>query len=235
MEFQGPNIVLSQIVFEYEQNLSIRKRVFDYEERLKDFFKVPFQVINVPENIDNSIPRFQSASIYGHSNLVATPIMLQLTTTYDKDYQTNLENIKTYITPRINALKDLVNDEALLYIGFIVEMSFKEPSNGVNEFLRINTGATAVRDDTLDFHLNYARPYKNLYYINITCAKYFEENNPKTNSFNNGISIRLDINSKYHFRIGKKFEPIFFEEVFNTSFNIIQNNTLQQYLKGEIL
>jgi hypothetical protein len=59
----------SQIVIAYDRNMGVRKRVFDFEEALKEKFKTPFRTVAVPDELDPNIPRFETQSQHNHSQL----------------------------------------------------------------------------------------------------------------------------------------------------------------------
>lgn len=53
-------IVNSQVIFTYKRSMGIRKRQFEFEEKLDKLFKVPFNGIPVQDVQDGNIPRFEA-------------------------------------------------------------------------------------------------------------------------------------------------------------------------------
>lgn len=234
-------VLNTQLVIEIEPNTQIRKRVFEFEEKLKDFFNIPFRIISIPDNFDPSIPRFESQSKHGHSLLQVSGTRLTLLTLYDNKFQGDLDKIREYVVERARFFSDLLRQEKKLFIAFIIQLGFEMDYIDINEFIKKNTGVFAMNSNTVDFNLIYSFPFNEKYYLNVTASKYIPngltiENNSilKIDDLKKGISISLDINSKLHLAKGHVFDERLVDEISSKIFSVIRNNQLENYLKGEI-
>lgn len=234
-------IANSQIIFSYRRNLDIRKRVFEFEEQLKDDFQIPFTTIAIPNEVDPSIPRFVGESKKNHSIVQVSQDRLTFKTTYDSKFSNDFEKVQQYLSKRSLILHHLVKSESLYFIGFIVELGINIPESEINTFLYEHTNASVLQNNECrDFSLLYSKEYNTDYFINIQCSK-FEDNKV---TFNNkelteheksyGVSVILDINSKPLYRKNISVDDNLFEELKQETFDLIKTKNMSDYLKGNI-
>lgn len=236
-----PNIFNSQLVIEIEQNPSIRKRVFEFEEKLDNYFKTPFRVINVPDNIDPTIPRFESNSTHGHSLLQVSGTRLVMKTNYEDNFQGDTEKINEYIAERASIFNELLKPEKKLFIAYILELAYDLSLKEINGIFKEQSGINAINKDTIDISLLYSMPFADKYYINIKSSKFVSasikvQNNSiiKTDKDRLGISVNLDINSKLNLNKGNGFDEKIVGDISNLIFRLIKSNNLTNYLSGNI-
>lgn len=121
----------------------------------------------------------------------------------------------------------MVSRQKVQYLAYIVELGFECEKEWINEFIKQHTNVFAVKDDTIDFTLLYSFPYKDKYYLNVKCSKYMVQpiefdlntllNNPQIQSptigpTSHGISVTLDLNSRYHLNKGMQFQESFLKK-----------------------
>lgn len=235
------NVIRSQVIFVFERNLEMRKRVFDFEEKLSDFFQAPFHLINIPDQVDPMIPRFEAESYSGFSSLQVTQVRGVFSTIFSEDWSSEYKKIKKYLNEKINVLKSLFETETINYCGFIIECHYS--LNNVNQKIMEHSGIKALDEKTRDFSLYYSMPYKEDYFINIkidkTSVEFPEfdkekEKIKKNGSKSSGLNVLIDMNYKNAFLNGKTL-PInaidYLEEIL---FRIIENNKIENFLEGKI-
>lgn len=234
-------IANSQIIFSYGRNLEIRKRVFEFEDQLKDDFQIPFTTIAIPNEVDPSIPRFAGESKENHSIVQVSQERLTFKTTYDSKFNADFEKVQKYLSRRSLSLYNLIKSESLYYIGFVIELRINIPESKINTFLHEHTNASVLQNNECrDFSLLYSKKYNTDYFINIQCSKF--ENNKVT--FNNkeltgheksyGVSVILDINSKPLYRKNISVDDDLFEKLKQETFDLIRTKKISDYLKGNI-
>lgn len=234
-------IANSQVVFAYNRNLEIRKRVFEYEDSLKKFFKTPFKTIPIPDELDGNIPRFESESLNGNSKIQVSQIRTTFSTNYRENFRPNIKDVRTYISDRFSVLKDLSSQENLQFVALIMELGAVMEEDKLNDFIKTNTGVKAINDGTRDFSLLYSKEYKKDYFINIKCSKFTEDevkvengNLRLTGNKNHGISVVIDINTRLHYNIHKSFDSSLIELIEKETFDIIDLKNLEEFLNGNI-
>jgi|GEM_PF-2222703 len=236
-------IINSQVIFAYQRSLDIRKRQFEFEEKLKDIFNIPFRNFAIGDDQDGNIPRFEGISKHGFSKLQTTQFSTNLITNFKDDYSADIKKVGAYLSERISLLKGLVKSENNKFSAFVIELGFEFGSDAeINKILKENTGAHCLTIDTNDFSLSYSQKYKDDYFLNIKISKYTEgkfkivdsELVPDGSEQKKGISIILDINSKLAFRNNKDYGVDIVDSLEKETFQILSTYTLEDYLKGNI-
>ncbi|MFJ7755670.1 hypothetical protein ACQKGI_19895 [Peribacillus muralis] len=114
------------IVFPRIENL--RRKAFDIEDSLKDYF-TNANIIPVPDNAPAEIPRIQSTSHNGHSNLNISLNNAQLVTNFDGDYNTNVNAALSYLEERVYTVANMLEkytNGIFLFSGLTTEVIFKK-------------------------------------------------------------------------------------------------------------
>ena len=231
----------SQVVITYSRNLGIRKKVFDFEEALGDEFKTPFRTVAVPDEIDPNIPRFESQSKHNHSQLQVSQNRISLATNFDG--KLDKQSIRNYLTSKRKSISNLAKSENIHFTAYVLDLAYIFSKEEINEILKKNTGAFAIDKDCRDFTLLYSRVYKENYYLNITCSKFSEkeiivkpENNQvrETKNIRHGISVKVDLNTKYYFEENSKFDNNLYSSLEEILFGLVNKKELTDYLKGNI-
>lgn len=237
------HIANSQIVFSFRKNLEIRKRIFEFEDSLKDEFKIPFRSVAVPDDFDPNIPRFESQSIHGHSRIQVSQTRVTLATNYNELFRLDFTQVKEYILNKCNLFSKLTASENMNFIAYVIELGVYMKDDEINTFIKENTGAIAVNKDCKDFSLLYSKVYKSDFYLNVKCSKFTEQelalhNETQTlrptGKLKHGISIVLDVNTKPYFESNKKFENGLYGKLNKEVFDLINTKRVESFLKGDI-
>lgn len=235
------NITNSQIVFSYSRNMNIRKRVFEFEELLKDQFNTPFRTVAIPDELDPNIPRFETQSKNKHSKLQVSQTRMTLATNFDN--KLSKVEINKYLNQKRTILSELANSEKINFIAFVIELNCYLPKKEINSILKENSGVKALNNNTIDFSLLYSKDYKKNYFLNIKCSKFSEQQliiQPggkavkPTNNIKHGISITIDLNSKLYFENKNEFNESLYEQIEDCAFDLIKTKSLEDYLQGKI-
>lgn len=236
-------IANSQIVFSFRRNLEIRKRIFEFEDALKDEFKIPFRAFAIPDDIDPNIPRFESQSLHSHSRIQVSQTRIIFATKYNDQFKLNYKQVENYIENKFNLISKLTESEKMNFVAYIVELGIHMNEKELNPFIKKNTGVFAINDTCRDFSLLYSKEYKSDFYLNIKCSKFVEQEMKlheesksfrPTGNIKHGISVVLDINSKPFFDKNKKFDTSLNGKIKEEVFQIINLKRIEDYLKGEI-
>lgn len=232
-------IVNSQIIFGYARNINIRKRVFEFEEKLKTSFKIPFNVISIPDEIDPNIPRFESSSKHGFSKLQVSQHRVNFSTGFNEAF--TKDKVAEYLKEKKYLLTSLLKDEKSEFVAYVIELHCFPPKSNINNILKINTGAKVIDDSLIDFSLSYSKVYSDNYFVNVKCSKIkFEKRTLDSNrieqnkEIHEGISVILDINSKPSFNALGKFDENLYTNIDDLVFDILNKKSLEDFLQGNI-
>lgn len=237
------HIANSQIIFSYDRNLSVRRRLFEFEDYLKGEFKTPFRSVAIPDEIDPNIPRFESQSLNNFSKLQVSQNRIILATSYNDAYKYDFLKVKEYINNKCSLLSSLAKKENINFIAYIVELGLHMDVSQINSFLKDNTGVKAIKDGCRDFSLFYSQEHLEKFYLNIKCSKFTEKElifhkesktlRP-TENIKYGISTLLDINTRLYFEKNKKFDESLYSKIEEETFNIINTKNIKDFLQGNI-
>ena len=233
----------SQIVFSYRRNIDIRKRLFEFEDKLRGEFKVPFKTIAVPDEIDPNIPRFESQSVHSHSRLHISQTRITLATSFNKAFMQDYTQVRNYLNAKCSLLSGLAKSERMDFIAYVIELGVYMQENTINSFMKEHTGATAIDNDCRDFSILYSKEYKNDFYLNIKSSKFSEQElllqkgtkvlRP-SGKIKHGISTVLDINTKPFFNKNNKFDKSLYETIENEIFELMNSKGIKDFLQGNI-
>lgn len=236
-------IANSQIVFAFKRNYGIRRRVFEFEDKVNEFFKVPFKTISVSDNENENIPRFESISHNEHSKIQVSQSRITLITHYDEKFRPNIMEVREYLSNRFELLKPLAQSEELQFVAYIIELGSIFDKNKLNTFIKENTGAYAVTDKCRDFQLLYSIKYKENYFLNIRNSKFAKDEyklDSQTNTLKptgnkqHGISVIVDINSRPYFQKHQTVNEEIFQNIEYYTFTLIDISEIKDYLQGNI-
>jgi hypothetical protein len=235
-----PFVSTSAIVIAFEQNLAIRRRVFEFEDSLESVFKKPFQVIPVPDNYNSRFPRFQAESHNGHSTLEVSQQELRIETNYDAKYATDLPSIGQYVTDRVAPIKDL-RSEKVMYAGLVLTLDFELGSLEINHLVSQHGGFKAIDENTREFAFRYSTPYMADFFLVVSCSKYIQQSHAfdaqgggESPIVQHGIQVTLDLNSKKGFQDGNSFDDRQYDKICDTLFGILAMSSLEDYLSGNL-
>jgi hypothetical protein len=225
-----------------EANRNIRKEIFQYEEKLKESFKVPFINTNIPEEADPNIIRFYSNSLNYHSNIQVAQNKIILDTVYDKGFEDDILLVYDYLKNKLSILTQLINKETINSIGITSILDFEMDISQYMPLIKELTSFSIIDKDIKELRYFYSKVYKNNFYANITISQYarflleklpdlFEQNNTiEMKKESQGIQVMIDFNNKP--LVSNKKE---FEYVLDSFSKLIKENQLNNYIKGELL
>lgn len=105
MDLDGPVIVSSRVSVLYPSVAKIRRFVFKLEDEVQEYGFLSSELVPVPDNIPPEVPRIIFTSEFGHSTLSFSPIRADLRTTYDEDFNTDLDRCLQYVIEKSGALR----------------------------------------------------------------------------------------------------------------------------------
>jgi hypothetical protein len=215
MKFKIEN---SQISLFFPKKLGIRKELFKLEELLSDRFMTPFQMIQVPDEAPDDIPRIQAKTKNGHSELIISQNNITIHSFYDNGWNEDWSKCKDYIsknrTAIINISKSLSIDKAYYFglkLNFFFEFEKKELI--IEHFKKFFIKNTSLKD-LYEINFKFVFVEKEKYYKNISLdvkTKYKATENVERivpaylESMENGILLQIDINDKYCYNFQKNY------------------------------
>jgi len=236
-----------QCAFVYQRELDIRKKAFEFENKLTEYFnRQPFSIIGVPDDADPNIPRFECR--YKGDHLTVS----QMRAVWEISFHDNIpiENIETIISKRINSFSNIlqVQVKKILFAGIIIDSdSIFENENDILTLFKENTKATFLDNKNLkEYTIHYSVVYKENFFLNIKCSKALKVEHKitinrdrrtgeikKGNSFN-CLNLLLDINTK---PLGTKehaFDIKYVSELIENSLLLLSKTSIENYLRGNI-
>jgi len=236
-----PYILQSQVIFYYQRNSNIRKKVFEFESALKNYFATPFNLIPIADELHPELPRFEAISINNHSQLQVSQHHLSFATSYDESYKYDIHLSRKYINERVGIFKELLKDEKILYLAYIVNLNFIKDKHLINDYIKEKSGIKSINEETIDLNFLYSFPIMDKYYLNVKTSKYVNQNininfseNSQESNFEYGISIEIDVNSRFLSNNNISFDELIYNDIEKSVFEVIDKNDLETFLSGDI-
>ena len=154
--------VKSRVSLLFEPILQIRKSIFDIEEALQGDF-LPPNLIQIPDDAPNEIPRIEMRSKNGHSLLQISQIRLDFVTNYDEEYQHDFSKCFKYIQSKSKLIEKAVEvikpDIAITALSFTVQHPIKVGDEVDNDVFVTDFSQDTFKDcmtekDIIDFKIN---------------------------------------------------------------------------------
>ncbi len=231
---------LFNVVFPTHPN--IRKKVFNLEDTLKDFFVTPFNLIQIPEDAPFDIPRIVASSKNGHTQMTISLNNLQIQTNFDENYSSNWEQCCEYINKRVNSLFPFMEEhilmEGFLYSGFSATLIFediKNPSEHIFEhFFKFKT-----ENKLSDIGCKLTFLIEDTFYVNISLNN-FKLMNSGTNKINfdkEVLGVVVDVNDRYKYNKSPDYrsDKTTSLKIIEIVSNIIKNKIEATVRNGEII
>jgi hypothetical protein len=230
-------IIGNQIIFDFVIDKTIRRKVFDFEDKLKTLFVVPFILHNIPYGLNEEvflpIPTFSSRSIDNAGNLDVSQNQLTFTNSFDSKSSKDFQYIKKVTESYLNNFNSALADNKINYLGVITQLFFKLDNVTITELL-INSGFNFIKNNPInEFGFTYSFITKEIYFINISVNSAHLVD-PNTNEKKSGLGVSVDINSKNTQNLNKEFEISYIEDIKDILFFIIKENSIENYINGEI-
>jgi len=194
----------------------IREHLFEYENFFTGFQK-PFNLIPIPPDAPNEIPRIIATTEHNHSQLMISGNSAQLTTKFDSAYNQDIKKCVYYVHEKcksiieaLSKIEEVVGSNSRFYysgmtmvISFDASDGIADPANYISsKFLKCNTNLPV---DETQFRI--ALVVENGYYVNIMLQnnRNFIGNPDERGSFvwaeaeKENLLVTLDINDRYAF------------------------------------
>ncbi len=218
----------------YPQLTGLRREIYDIEESLKDYFNL-FTVLAIPDNAPPEIPRCQSFSKNGHTELNISLINSLINTRYDDNFNRDWDKCYKYFketTERINEIiKEKIKNDILFY-GLTTQIIYDEYPSSI-DLIREKFLKSRIAKKPYEINLRLAFELDE-YFINFTFLNERSYNvasitTPGITSLagakevGNYLTLILDINNKNGFntRNGYKSSQKDFKFIFSKTNEIV--------------
>lgn len=212
MEFRIEN---SQIAVFFPKIPSIRRKVFELEEKLSARFLKPFTMLQVPDDAPDEIPRIQANSINGHTVLTVSQSNISLVTNFNNGYENSWEKTLEYLKNNfelIFSIADSIDAKSLLFTGFTLNLffPFQDEVNVMKHFNQVFFPEKKI-SNLHEFNLRFVQRKDDVYFVNYmftSTVKYTTQGIPMRlvpaylTASEFGITLNIDINDRY----GSNFE-----------------------------
>ncbi|MEW4371758.1 hypothetical protein [Paenibacillus kandeliae] len=202
---------------------NIRKRAFDIEERLQDYYN-QISLNSLPDEAPDLIPRIQAHSKNGHSSIEISLTNAQVMVNYDEQFQNNSIECLNYLQERSYLLKSAINphiEVGTLFSGISVEAMIEGvPALDIikNRFMNYKSNA-----DPYDLECKITYILEDKYYLNLVFKniRFYEGIIPEGTQFlnfaelnerANVLGISVDINDRHAFNHDLSYRSTKFSE-----------------------
>ncbi len=226
---------------------NLRKRAFDIEERLQDYYN-QISLNSIPDEAPDLIPRIQTNSKNGHSSIEISLTNAQVAVNYDEQFQNNSVNCLNYLQERSALLKTAINphiEVGTLFSGVSVEAMIEDvPALDIikNRFMNYKSKADPYDLECKITYILEQRYYLNLVFKNI---RFYEGviqegtqfvNFAELNERANVLGISVDINDRYAFNHDNSYRST--EDSENDMFKLAQDlftNKLEKMIEEGVI
>lgn len=226
---------------------NIRKRAFDIEERLQDYYN-QISLNSIPDEAPDLIPRIQAQSKNGHSSIEISLTNAQVMVNYDEQFQRNSTKCLNYLQDRSTLLKTAINphiEVGTLFSGVYVEARIEEvPALEIikNRFMNYKSNS-----DPYDLECKITYILENRYYLNLVFKniRFYEGLIPEGTQFlnfaelnerANVLGISVDINDRHEFNHNNSYRSTKDSEDY--MFNLVQDlfaNKLEKMIEEGVI
>jgi hypothetical protein len=239
---QQVNIICENVNFSiyFQKDLNIRKKIFQIEDAFSPKFIKPFQLIQVPDDAPEEIPRIQASSNMGHSQLVISQSNLSLSTKFDNGWENDWNQCKSYFQDNIElSYKSLnaIDNKVINFCGIVANIFIEfENSKKVIDFLNSLFVKNVSDTDLIDLNLKFTYKRDDKYYINysfLNDTKYASDG--KTikmipaylRKVKSGLMVNIDVNDRFSFNFNQDYTS-------NTQEGINLLNILDEIVKNRL-
>ncbi len=227
--------------------MDIRKKAFDFENKLTEFFnRNPFSIIGVPNDADPNIPRFECR--YKGDYLTVSQVRAVWEITFKDEIK--IENIEAIILKRINTFSELLSNNVgkILFAGIIIDADrIFEKEEDILTLFKENTHASFLENKNLrEYTIHYSIAYKEKFFLNVKCSKILKVEHKikinrgertgeieKLNSFN-CLNLLIDLNTKALDLKKESFDIKYVPDLIENSMVLLNKITIENYLRGDI-
>lgn len=217
--FKEPRYIQSSFNLIFPRQPEIRRKANEFEDRLRDMYFQP-QIIPVPDNLDQEIPRMIFGSEHGFSQIVVTQINLVLSVNYSPDWQEEIAKGKEYLEERVPllfTLLSLLGDVKPSFCGLTNVARIKSDAGETDIFKHLSEVLLKEQDITNlhDINLKISEVKDDHFFSNITIQNYRtwslgapEAGVPRLSrkdAIESGIEVIGDFNDRYIYNEIKEY------------------------------
>jgi hypothetical protein len=211
--FSEPRFTRNSFSVIFSRQGTIRRLANEFEGRLKGQYFQP-QIIPVPDEMDPEVPRIIFDSEHGYSQIVISQVSCSLNVTYSPDWQTQIEQGRSYMLGRAPLLFDLLEIAGVSrphFCGLVtqVQMSSHVTDETIISHLAQHLLKDKVAADVHDVEVKTTRIVSEQFFNNITIGNYriwtIEAANTgvytlaRHRATDRGVRIISDFNDRYSF------------------------------------
>lgn len=220
----------------YPKIQSLRRKIVESEDKLSSFF-LPSNILPIPDDAPEEIPRISMATKNGHSTLNLSLTASSLVTNYDKEFSNSWEKCEVYLKERVNNvynILDTLKQDKFLFNGLSTQILFDDiqgdPVTMIKEkLLNLKTNANPY-----DLSCKITFIYESNYYINVTFEniRLYEGLLSSANASISSLeekahlmSITLDVNDRYSYNYNNDYSSDYSKviKIFDITTDIINN------------
>jgi len=207
--------VQAQFSLKYEPQLKIRRYVNDIEDCLQQHYGIP-QTIPLPDEYDLDAPRIILSSKTGHSQISFSLISVDFIVNFDNEFMDDFQKTREYIQERTTLIIELlkkININEYLFCGITYNARLDIGEQKPIDYIKGYLGNNILYEGLYEASQNTACVKDDKFFVNQQIGTYKEfqtrwDNVPNipnlfkiTNDeiISEGISLSLDINSRYQY------------------------------------
>ncbi|MFD2614460.1 hypothetical protein [Paenibacillus gansuensis] len=229
--------------------LNLRKRAIEIEDQLSPHFS-SINVLPIPDEAPEVIPRLTTTSHNGHSILEISMTNAQITTEYDTAFMHDPSKCLDYIYKRVfqvtQVLESYMVDKSF-FSGLKLQVYFDEFDGKAIELIKEKFLNYKSNKDPHDIEYKITYALNNTHYANFTFsnARVYEGVIPtgistpimsELEETSHMLSLSLDVNNRYAFNHIKEYrsDSRQVEEIFSITRDIIENKVQKIIMEGVI-
>jgi len=208
--------VLNSVSIAFPKHPDVRRRANDFEDKLKARLEGHYsqpEVIPVPDELNEQIPRIIFGSKHGFSQILISQVNLIFNVSYSTDWQEDAQKCKQYLRERLPVLFELLEilgDTKPFFCGLTTKARLASKDED-SEILAHFAGAflkNMYTQDTYDVELKAAHVMDSRFFSNVLVQNYrvwkLAEGQqfrplPRKSAVERGIEVIGDFNDRYSF------------------------------------
>lgn len=240
----------STVTFWFHKQSNIYKYVDTLNKILKTHF-FEFNIIDVPDNIEPSIPRLNTISISNHSNIDISLINAKLNINFDANYDNDSNLCMSYLKEKILSVYESLNDCAIPIVYVAIFINLEQKEKDAVEMINKKFLKNEKFKNLNEVGIRFSQKINNKFYENISLnnskqvklEKITESNTAEiiiplislneASEIDEYLSISLEINDKYAFNLDCGHNTT--KEDLLEMLNLIKEQVDEQIKKFEIM
>lgn len=207
--------IQAQFSLKYEPQLKIRRFANDIEDCLQQYYGIP-QTNTLPDEYDLETPRVMISSKNGHSQISFSPISVDFIANFDNEFMNDFLKTREYIQERVKLIVELLKKISIneyLFCGITYNIRLDIGEQRPIDYIKKYLGDNIPNENLYEVSQNVACVKDDKFFINQQIGTYKEfqkrldsvPNVPGLFKIANeeiiseGISLALDINSRYQY------------------------------------